>query len=102
MALQQKYSELIKSAQTGGASNLQVREQNNVLYIDGQVSSEAEKQKLVIEKIDVGGPSMIRAAAKNFKDVLVVSAKKEYAALEALLIQQNWSPIRGKRAPQQD
>ena len=54
MALQQKYSELIKSAQTGGASNLQVREQNNVLYIDGQVSSEAEKQKLwdLYNKID--------------------------------------------------
>ncbi|MDO9373259.1 MAG: bifunctional phosphoribosylaminoimidazolecarboxamide formyltransferase/IMP cyclohydrolase [Ferruginibacter sp.] len=51
--------------------------------------TEAEKQKLVIEKIDVGGPSMIRAAAKNFKDVLVVSAKKEYAALEKLLISQD-------------
>ena len=50
--------------------------------------TESEKQKLVIEKIDVGGPSMIRAAGKNFKDVLVVSAKKEYAALENLLIQQ--------------
>lgn len=43
----------------------------------------------IIEKIDIGGPSMIRAAAKNFKDVLVVAAKKEYAALEDLLRSQS-------------
>ena len=30
----------------------------------------------IIEKIDIGGPSMIRAAAKNFKDVTVVAAKE--------------------------
>ncbi len=47
--------------------------------------SDAEKEKLVVEKIDIGGPSMIRAAAKNFKDVLVVAAKKDYAALLQLL-----------------
>lgn len=50
---------------------------------------EAEKQ--IIEKIDIGGPSMIRAAAKNFKDVLVVAAKKEYAPLAQLLLDQNGS-----------
>lgn len=50
--------------------------------------TDVEKEKLVIEKIDIGGPSMIRAAAKNFKDVLVVAAKKEYAALETLLVSQ--------------
>jgi phosphoribosylaminoimidazolecarboxamide formyltransferase/IMP cyclohydrolase len=31
---------------------------------------------------------MIRGAAKNFRDVLVVAAKKEYAELESLLYQQ--------------
>lgn len=53
-AIQQKYSELIKTAQSGGVSNLQVREQNNVLYIDGQVKSEGDKQKLwdLYNKID--------------------------------------------------
>ena len=50
--------------------------------------TEEEKQKLVVEKIDIGGPSMIRAAAKNFKDVVVVAAKKDYAALEDLLREQ--------------
>src|SRR4029079_4208760 len=32
-------------------------------------------EQLIIEKIDIGGPSMIRAAAKNHKDVTVVAAK---------------------------
>lgn len=50
--------------------------------------SRADAEKLIIEKIDIGGPSMIRAAAKNFKDVLVVAAKKDYAALEKLLAEQ--------------
>lgn len=44
--LQQKYQDLIKTAQSSGTANLQVREQNNVLYVDGQVPSEDAKQKL--------------------------------------------------------
>jgi nucleoid-associated protein YgaU len=46
MALQNKYQSLINAAQSAGAQNLQVREQNNVLYIDGQVPSEAVKKQL--------------------------------------------------------
>ena len=42
-------------------------------------------EKTIIEKIDIGGPSMIRAAAKNFKDVLVVAAKEDYQPLVDLL-----------------
>ena len=42
-------------------------------------------EKLIIEKIDIGGPSMIRGAAKNHKDVVVIAAKKDYALLEQLL-----------------
>jgi len=42
----------------------------------------------IIEKIDIGGPSMIRAAAKNFKNVMVIAAKKDYAELEQLLTEQ--------------
>jgi phosphoribosylaminoimidazolecarboxamide formyltransferase/IMP cyclohydrolase len=40
---------------------------------------------LIIEKIDIGGPSMIRAAAKNFRDVVVIASKKEYGELETIL-----------------
>ncbi|MBT6650213.1 MAG: bifunctional phosphoribosylaminoimidazolecarboxamide formyltransferase/IMP cyclohydrolase, partial [Flavobacteriales bacterium] len=42
------------------------------------VASGAEEQD-IIEKIDIGGISLIRAAAKNFKDVLIVSEMEQYA-----------------------
>ncbi len=35
----------------------------------------------IIEKIDIGGISLIRAAAKNFQDVVIVSSRDQYAAL---------------------
>jgi phosphoribosylaminoimidazolecarboxamide formyltransferase/IMP cyclohydrolase len=47
------------------------------------------EEAVIIEKIDIGGPSMIRAAAKNFKDVLVVAAKDDYSPLVELLQNQN-------------
>src|SRR6266849_1467931 len=46
MALQDKYRELIDSAKTLGVANLQVREQDNVLYIDGEAPSGEAKDKL--------------------------------------------------------
>lgn len=54
MALQEKYAELIQAAKTGGVSNLQVREQDNVLYIDGNAASGALKDSLwdIYGKID--------------------------------------------------
>ncbi|WP_286755062.1 bifunctional phosphoribosylaminoimidazolecarboxamide formyltransferase/IMP cyclohydrolase [Roseivirga sp. UBA838] len=48
------------------------------------VASGAAEQD-IIEKIDIGGISLIRAAAKNFKDVLIVSSREQYPAVEALL-----------------
>lgn len=41
------------------------------------VASGAAEQD-IIEKIDIGGISLIRAAAKNFKDVLIVSSRSQY------------------------
>jgi phosphoribosylaminoimidazolecarboxamide formyltransferase/IMP cyclohydrolase len=35
----------------------------------------------IIENIDIGGPSMVRSAAKNFEDVVIVTAVEDYAAL---------------------
>lgn len=46
MALQDKYAELISTAQSSGATNLQVREQDSILYIDGEVPSGEVKDKL--------------------------------------------------------
>lgn len=50
------------------------------------VASGASEQA-IIEKIDIGGISLIRAAAKNFKDVVIVPSKDQYAALAKVLQQ---------------
>ena len=45
----------------------------------------------IIEKIDIGGISLIRAAAKNYKDVVIVPSKKQYQYLIDLLEENNGS-----------
>ena len=54
MALQDKYASLVSAAQSNGSSNLQVREQDNILYIDGEVPTGEIKDQLWNEydKID--------------------------------------------------
>ncbi|MDR2805724.1 MAG: bifunctional phosphoribosylaminoimidazolecarboxamide formyltransferase/IMP cyclohydrolase [Dysgonamonadaceae bacterium] len=51
------------------------------------VASGAEEAE-IIEKIDIGGISLIRAAAKNFQDVVVVASQAQYAALNDMLTRQ--------------
>lgn len=55
------------------------------LYPFEQTVATTNEESAIIEKIDIGGISLIRAGAKNFKDVLVVPSKHEYPALENLL-----------------
>jgi phosphoribosylaminoimidazolecarboxamide formyltransferase/IMP cyclohydrolase len=57
------------------------------LYPFEETVRSTSEEELIIEKIDVGGPSMIRAAAKNHRDVLVVAAKQDYGLLEDILKQ---------------
>ena len=53
----------------------------------------------VVEKIDIGGIALIRAAAKNFRDVLIVSSRQQYPALTELLQQkQGASDLADRRA----
>ncbi|WP_273274086.1 bifunctional phosphoribosylaminoimidazolecarboxamide formyltransferase/IMP cyclohydrolase [Maribacter polysiphoniae] len=54
------------------------------------VASGASEQD-IIEKIDIGGISLIRAAAKNFKDVLCVSSMEDYAEVLELITKGNGS-----------
>ncbi len=54
------------------------------------VSSGASEQEIV-EKIDIGGISLIRAAAKNFKDTLCISSVDDYAELLEMLSKNNGS-----------
>ena len=61
------------------------------LYPFEETLRNTTEEKLIIEKIDIGGPSMIRAAAKNFRDLVVLSAKDDYSKLNQLLITQNGS-----------
>ncbi len=61
-----------------------LKEQEQLAASGGEINESA-----IIEKIDIGGPSMIRGAAKNFSDVLVVAAKSEYGPLASLLRSQD-------------
>ncbi|PWT70297.1 MAG: bifunctional phosphoribosylaminoimidazolecarboxamide formyltransferase/IMP cyclohydrolase PurH [Bacteroidetes bacterium] len=59
------------------------------LYPFEETVASTKEEKLIIEKIDIGGPSMIRAAAKNFKDLVVVASKSEYSLLGQMLKEQD-------------
>ena len=54
MDLQTKYNELIQKAKSLGVANLQVREQNNVLYIDGDADTAVVKDQVwaIYQKLD--------------------------------------------------
>jgi phosphoribosylaminoimidazolecarboxamide formyltransferase/IMP cyclohydrolase len=52
------------------------------------VASGASEQD-IIEKIDIGGISLIRAAAKNFKDTAIVASVNEYSLILDLITEQN-------------
>ncbi|MFM7645131.1 MAG: bifunctional phosphoribosylaminoimidazolecarboxamide formyltransferase/IMP cyclohydrolase [Sphingomonadales bacterium] len=58
------------------------------LYPFEETVQSTSDEKAIIEKIDIGGPSMIRAAAKNFNDVAVIAAKKDYEPVRQLLVDQ--------------
>lgn len=45
----------------------------------------------IIEKIDIGGISLIRAAAKNFNDVVIIASKNDYTELQNILEQHEGS-----------
>jgi len=51
-------------------------------FEDTVASGAAEND--IIEKIDIGGISLIRAGAKNFKDVVIIPSKAEYSVLATL------------------
>lgn len=55
------------------------------LYPFEETVAKGGSEEEVIEKIDIGGISLIRAAAKNYKDVLIVSSRDQYRDVLALL-----------------
>lgn len=55
------------------------------LYPFEQTVASGASNAEIIEKIDIGGISLIRAAAKNYNDVVIVPSKAEYSALQEIL-----------------
>ncbi|HXS35159.1 MAG TPA: bifunctional phosphoribosylaminoimidazolecarboxamide formyltransferase/IMP cyclohydrolase [Flavipsychrobacter sp.] len=59
------------------------------LYPFEETLKRTDDEKTIIEKIDIGGVSLIRAAGKNYKDVAIVSSRSQYGALLELLERKN-------------
>lgn len=55
------------------------------LYPFEQTVASGASHQDIIEKIDIGGISLIRAGAKNYKDVVIVASKQQYAPLMEIL-----------------
>lgn len=55
------------------------------LYPFEETVKSGASQADIIEKIDIGGISLIRAGAKNFNDVIIVASKAQYAPLTEML-----------------
>lgn len=55
------------------------------LYPFEQTVASGATDDEIIEKIDIGGISLIRAGAKNFKDVVIVPSKAEFSLLQEIL-----------------
>jgi phosphoribosylaminoimidazolecarboxamide formyltransferase/IMP cyclohydrolase len=55
------------------------------LYPFEETLKNTAREDDIIEKIDIGGISLIRATAKNYNDVLIISGREQYAGLQTLL-----------------
>lgn len=68
------------------------------LYPFEETLNSGANEQEIIEKIDIGGISLIRAAAKNFKDVAIVSSKAQYQPLLKMLQSQKGETTLEQRA----
>ena len=59
------------------------------LYPFEKTVASGESDENIIEKIDIGGISLIRAAAKNFQDTVIIPSIKQYNALQNILENQD-------------
>lgn len=68
------------------------------LYPFEQTVASGAEEQAIIEKIDIGGISLIRAATKNYKDVLIVPSVDQYAELlEIITAQQSATTLEQRR-----
>jgi len=83
-------------AQKDNAKHIETLKENNIPQIDlvivnlypfeSTINNPKCTLELAIENIDIGGPTMVRAAAKNFKSVAVLTDPNEYANFASQLI----------------
>ena len=59
------------------------------LYPFEETVKSTNEEKTIIEKIDIGGVSLIRAAGKNYKDICIVASRNQYGELLELLNSSN-------------
>ncbi len=55
------------------------------LYPFEETVANTEEEEVIIEKIDIGGIALIRAAAKNYHDVVIVPSREDYGTLQEIL-----------------
>ncbi len=67
------------------------------LYPFEETVASGAAEEDIIEKIDIGGISLIRAGAKNFNDSLIVSSREQYSELLAVLQNSNGAPTLADR-----
>lgn len=67
------------------------------LYPFEETLESGASEEDIIEKIDIGGIALIRAAAKNFKDVVVIPSKKQYKKLSQILEKSNETTIEERK-----
>ena len=89
----------------GRVKTLHPKIMGGILYRREEASDVAERERYdipgidIIEKIDIGGISLIRAAAKNYNDVIIVAGKESYSDLLTLLREKKGhSSIEDRRA----
>ena len=59
------------------------------LYPFEDTVKSTDDEEAIIEKVDIGGIALIRGAAKNFNDVVIVPSKNEYPMIQKILAEQN-------------
>src|SRR5205823_5000248 len=90
------------------ADNMQLEEYNipviDLVIVDlypfSETVASGVKEEDIIEKIDIGGISLIRAAAKNFNDVLIIPSRNDYNFLLKLLQEKKGSSSLEERKKQ--
>jgi phosphoribosylaminoimidazolecarboxamide formyltransferase/IMP cyclohydrolase len=69
----------------------------NFYPFEDALTDKSKSAEDMVQNIDIGGPSMVRAAAKNFKSTVVVIDKEDYLPVISKLVEQGEIPLEEKR-----